>query len=96
MRMNGVVELLIDCRMGAEVGRVHTVRPYDPDSSREYATTLHPAEEAERLLCSARAIIYCPSSLSAVAAAIVKRYAMDEPIPADVFLDLANLRMFTG
>ena len=93
---NVAVNLLIDGRMGAEVGRVHTVRPCDLDSAASFEKTLYPRAEAEQLPCSARAIIYCPSALAAVIASLVKRYAVGEAVPREVFLDLAGLRIMAA
>jgi len=84
------VDRLIDARMGAEVGRVHTVRPCDPDAAPAYEQTLYPSAEAEQLPCSARAIVYCPTALAAVVAGLVKRHALGQPVPAEVFLDLTR------
>ena len=94
VKMKRSVDLLIDCRMGAEVGRVFAVRPYDFDAASDYADTLHPAEESERLPCSARSIIYCPSALSAIVASLIKRYAMNERFPGEVLIDMANMSVF--
>jgi hypothetical protein len=65
------VELFLDARMGAEVGKVLAVRPNDPEDCRFYEAELYPSTEALRAPCTARSTIYCASGLSAFLAATV-------------------------
>lgn len=95
-KKDSAVRLLLDARMGAEVGRLHSAAPQDPDSAKRYEATLYPPAKAERLPCSARAIVYCPSALAAFVAAMVKRYATGQPVPAEAYLDLANFMAAAG
>ena len=65
------VELYLDARMGAEVGKVFAIRPQDPEDCRVYQAELYPSTEALRAPCTARSTIYCASGLSAFLAATV-------------------------
>ena len=65
------VELYLDARMGAEVGKVLAVRPADPEDCRAYQAELYPSTEALRAPCTARSTIYCASGLAAFLAATV-------------------------
>jgi hypothetical protein len=65
------VDLYLDARMGAEVGKVFAIRPQDPEDCRAYEAELYPSTEAFRAPCTARSTIYCASGLSAFLAATV-------------------------
>ena len=65
------VDLYLDARMGAEVGKVFAIRPQDPEDCRVYQAELYPSTEALRAPCTARSTIYCASGLSAFLAATV-------------------------
>lgn len=71
MKKNRRVELFLDARMGAEVGKVFAVRPADPEDCRSYQAELYPSAEALRAPCTARSTIYCASGLAAFLAATV-------------------------
>lgn len=82
------IDLLIDPRMGAEVGHIHIVYPKLKSSRDVYETTL--ADDAEPLPCSARSIIYAPSILAGFVASIVKRYVKNQEIPMSMYIDIPN------
>jgi hypothetical protein len=65
------VDLYLDARMGAEVGKVLAVNPKDPDDCRAYQEGLYPSTEALRAPCTARSTIYCAAGLSSFLAATV-------------------------
>lgn len=65
------VDLYLDARMGAEVGKVLAVRPQDPTDCRAYEGDLYQSTEAFRAPCTARSTIYYASGLSAFIAATV-------------------------
>jgi len=89
------VQLYLDARMGAEVLRLYTIRPTDADASALYEANLYTSGDAERLPCSARAIVYCPLVAGAVIGLHVKRHAMEQPIRKEVLLDLSTLALLT-
>lgn len=95
-KMNRKVPLLIDARMGAEFARLYAIHPGNADEADFYEQNLYAAEEAERLPCSARAIIYCPTIIGAMVALIVKSHATGTALPREVLFDLPRLQLIAG
>lgn len=89
VRYSARVPLYIDARMGAELARIYAIRPADPDHVSFYESNLY--DDAERLPCSARAIIYCPLIVGGLIALMVKKYAIGEPCPREIIFDLPTL-----
>jgi len=87
------VPLLIDARMGAEFARLYSIQPDLPDDGEFYQENLYGNDEAERLPCSARSIIYCPAVIGGLVALQVKRYATNQPTRREILFDLANLQL---
>jgi hypothetical protein len=87
------VPLLIDARMGAEFARLYTIQPALPDDGEFYEQNLYTNDEAERLPCSARSIIYCPAVIAGLIALQVKRYATNQPTRREILFDLPNLHL---
>lgn len=96
VRLDRDVALLIDPRMGAEVARIYSVRPTDPDGIAFYDENLYTAQEAERLPCSARAIIYCPTIIGGIIALIVKAHALGQPLRREILFDLPVLKLIAN
>jgi len=71
VRTSRRVELYIDARMGAEVGKVFAIRPQDPEDRRAYEAELYPSTEAFRAPCTARSTIYCAAGLASFITATV-------------------------
>jgi len=71
IRKSRRVELYLDARMGAEVGKVFAIRPNDPEDCRAYESELYPSTEALRAPCTARSTIYCAAGLASFLAATV-------------------------
>ena len=90
------VRLYIDARMGAQICRVLTVRPVDPDDVRWYEATLFPDERANEEPCMARAIIYTTLGLASLVANQVKRHALDEAHERDLLVDFTTLSVLRG
>jgi len=95
VKLDTDVPLLIDARMGAEVGRIYCVRPCNIDSITLYEENLYTSDEAEQLPCSARAIIYCPVIMAGIVASQVKAFALDEPVFGEIVFDLKRLTFLT-
>jgi len=93
IKLDSNVPLLIDPRMGAEVGRIYCIRPTDPTAIDFYEENLHPSSEAEQLPCSARSIIYCPTVMAGLIAVQIKAYAMAQPTKREIIIDLSNLML---
>ena len=92
-RFNPAIPLLIDARMGAEVARIYSIHPADADEVDFYEANLYPDDEAERLPCSARSIIYCPTVVAGLIALQVKSHALGTPLPREILLDLPRLTL---
>jgi len=87
IRHRAGVPLYLDARMGAEVARILTVRPADPDDVRRYEASLHPDEEAVILPCTAQAIVYTGFSIAALVAGQIKKFLTGEPLKGELILD---------
>ena len=87
VRYNPRVPLLIDGRMGAEVMRVFSIVPTDPDDVRRYEAELYPSSEAFAAPCTSRAIIYTAFSVAALIAGQVKKYAAGQSYSRDITFD---------
>ena len=92
VKFNPQAALLMDPRMGAEFARIYAIRPCNMADIEFYESNLYSEKEAESLPCSARSIIYCPTMISGIIALLVKRYALNEPVPIEI---LANLPSYT-
>jgi molybdopterin/thiamine biosynthesis adenylyltransferase len=90
VRYNAGIELFIDSRMGAEVGRVLTIRPADPDDVKAYESTLHTSQEALQARCTERAIIYTVLGIAGAICGAVKRHLVHQPCHRDLILDFAQ------
>lgn len=94
-RLNQKIPLLIDARMGAEFARIYTVHPTDIADADFYQENLYNTDEAEHLPCSARSIIYCPTVVAGFIALLVKKHAVNQPLPKEILIDLPNLLLQT-
>jgi len=93
VRYNPAVSLYVEARMGAEVARIHSVRPCDPTSVRWYEGTLYSDEEASEAPCTAQAIIYNVFMIAALVASQVKKFSKGEVFPKEIIFDLATLTL---
>ena len=96
IRYRAAVPLYLDARMGAQVYRLLTVRPVDPDDVRWYETTLFADEQAVDEPCTAQAIIYTTFGLASFVANQIKRYAQGEAYDRDLLFDFATLSLLRG
>jgi hypothetical protein len=96
IRFKAGVEAYIDARMGAEVSRIYTVRPADPDHVRLYERTLYSDDEAWQLPCTAQAIVYTGFGSASLVAGQVKRVAMGETWKREIIFDQKTLTLFTA
>jgi predicted ThiF/HesA family dinucleotide-utilizing enzyme len=87
IRHRAAVPLYVDARMGAEVARVFTVRPADPDDVRRYEASLYTDEEAVNLPCTAQAIVYTGFSIAGLVAGQIKKFLTGEPLKGELILD---------
>jgi hypothetical protein len=96
IRQNPAVPLLIDGRMGAEVGLIYSVYPMEPKDVAFYESSLHADEEALELPCTARAVIYNTLFMAGLIANQVKKYALGEGLSREIIFDLKNLQLLTS
>ena len=87
--------LLIEARMGAEIGRVYCI---DKDSANferlaalYEAEALYTDEQAAPVKCTAQTIIYNVVALAALMARTLKARIMGEPVPFEQIINLAHL-----
>ena len=90
VRYNLRIELFIDSRMGAEVGRVITIRPADPDDVALYESTLHTSAEAFQARCTEKAVIYTVLGIASAISGTVKRHLVHQENPRDLVLDFVQ------
>ena len=91
IRHRAGVPLYLDARMGAEVARILTVRPADPDDIRRYEASLHADEEAVVVPCTAQAIVYTGFSVAALVAGQIKKFLTGEPLKGELIMDHKTL-----
>ena len=90
VKYNTAIELFIDSRMGAEVGRVLSIRPADPDDIAAYENTLHTSQEALHARCTEKAIIYTVLGIAGAICGTVKRHLVHQANPRDLALDFVQ------
>ena len=78
--------LLIDARMGAEVGILYCVGPH----ASWYEDTLHSSSDAYRAPCTAKATMYCASGLAAFITAQIVQYVSSRPTTPQLTIDFRN------
>ena len=93
VRLNFQVPLFLDARMGAEFARLYALRPTDLDAVGFYETNLYGSEEAEPLPCSGRAIVYCPTVIGGMIAALIARHVRGEHVPLEMLVDLRSFQL---
>lgn len=91
------VKLYVEARMGAEVLRLYTLRPQEPDKIDWYQThMLYDDEEAEPLVCTAQAINYTGLTAAALIAAQVKKFLKGENFAKEIIFDLTTLTLLSS
>jgi len=96
IKMKPAVQLYIDARMGAEVARIHSINPCDPDHIKWYEETLYDDKDAVEEPCTARAIIYNGFMIAAFIAGQVKKFAKHEDLPKEIIFDMKTLILMTS
>jgi hypothetical protein len=81
--------------MGGEVGRVIVVSPTDPDDIRFYESTLHGDDDAATEPCLVQSVGYSTLVIAGLVATCVRRFAVGDPSPAELIVDLATLSLLT-
>jgi len=96
VRYRASIKFYIDARMGAEVSRIYSIRPADPDAVRFYERTLYDDAEASQLPCSAAAIIYNGLSIASLVGNQVKKFVMGEDVKREILCDLKTLTLIAS
>lgn len=92
-RLNRKIPVLFDARMGAEFARIYAIHPTNIDEVDFYSENLY--DNGERLPCSARSIIYCPTVIAGFLALLIKQYAVNLSSPREILIDLPNFLLQT-
>lgn len=93
IRFRASVQLYVDARMGAEVCRIYSVRPTDPEDVRAYEQTLYTDDQATPESCTAQAIIYNVLTVAGLIANQVKKYATADSLARELIFDLKTLTL---
>ncbi|OQX52708.1 MAG: hypothetical protein B5M48_04765 [Candidatus Omnitrophica bacterium 4484_213] len=91
VKWNPRIPLYIDARMGAEICRIYSIKPVDPDDVEIYEATLYSDDEAINLPCTARAIIYNVFTIAGLICSQVKKFVRSEKFPKEIIFDLTTL-----
>ena len=90
VKHNTAVDLFLDSRMGAEVGRVITIHPADPDDVAIYESTLHTSEKVLPERCTEKTIIYTVLGIASAICGKVKKRLGGDPYRKDIALDFCQ------
>jgi hypothetical protein len=90
------ISLYIDARAGADVSRIYSLNPCDPDHIEWYeSSALYDDSEALEVPCTARAIIYNGFAVAALIASQVKKFAKHEKVVKEIIMDFKTLILMT-
>jgi molybdopterin/thiamine biosynthesis adenylyltransferase len=93
VRHRAGIPLYLDGRLGAEMCRLYSIRPADPDDVRCYERSLYDDSQALPLSCTAGAIIYTGFAIASLVANQVKKVATGEVVPREILYDLRTLTL---
>lgn len=93
VRYNPMVKFYLEARMGAQEGRIYTLKPCNPDHVDSYEKTLYSDEESVELPCTARAIGYNTAFLGGLMASQVQKLIMNQPVHSALLFDLVSLML---
>jgi molybdopterin/thiamine biosynthesis adenylyltransferase len=96
VKYNPAIQIYIEARMGAEVARVYTIHPCDPDDVKFYESMLYEDGEASELPCTARAVMYNTLAVAGLVANQVKKFARAEPLAREIIFDLKTLTLLVN
>jgi molybdopterin/thiamine biosynthesis adenylyltransferase len=90
------IDVYIDARMGAEVCRIYSVRPSDPEDVRSYAETLYDDGDALDEPCTARATFYTALVIAGLICNQVKKHVRGETLSREIIFDLKTLTLLVA
>lgn len=91
LKYNPAIPIYIDARMGAEVCRICTVNPVNPDDVKWYEATIVPDEKASEEPCTAKSVIYNTFMIASFIANQVKKQARAQSFAREIIFDLKTL-----
>ena len=74
LKYNIEIPLVVETRLGAEIGKIYTINPLDPNHIEKYEQTLYSDEEAEESPCTYRSIITVVVTMSGIASHKLIKY----------------------
>ena len=80
-KMNPLVQLYVDSRMGAQVYDIQSFRPTDMDAIKYYEESLHDDKNTLTERCTEKAIIYTVMSMANLLCNMVKRFIQGDKVP---------------
>lgn len=86
LKLNIGISLVVETRLGAELGLIYTIRPLNPRDIKGYENTLYSDEEAEESPCTYRAISTVVSSIAGLASNKVVESTKEEKISSKINL----------
>lgn len=90
-KMNPMVKMYVDSRMGAQVYDVQSFRPTDKDAIKYYEDAWYDDKDAMAERCSEKAIIYTVMVMANVLCNMVKKYIQGDAIPIRIAGDCVTL-----
>ena len=87
VKYNPNIDLFVDSRMGAEVGRIITIHPTDPSGVNAYEQTLHSSREALQARCTEKTIIYTVLGIASSICGKVKKHLAGQTFHKSITLD---------
>lgn len=93
LRYNIQVPLYVEARMGAEVLRLYSLNPTDPEAVSRYEKTLYTSAEAVHQPCTEKSIIYTVMVAAGIITGQVKKWLVGEPYHFEIIVDLKNMIM---
>ena len=74
LKYNIEVPLMVETRLGAEIGKIYTINPLDPNHVEKYEKTLYSDEESEESPCTYRSIITVVVTMAGIASHKLIKY----------------------
>ncbi len=91
IRYNINVPLYVEARMGAEVLRIYSLNPTDPEAVERYEKTLYTSEKAIQQRCTEKSIIYTVLVAGGFIGGQVKKFLVGEQFYFEIIMDLKNM-----
>lgn len=90
LKLKPQVKLVVETRLGAELGQIHTIRPLLKADVNGFEGTLYDDDEAEESACTYRAIASNVSVIAGIAAHKLIKYASGEVLSPKITIKEEN------